>query len=62
MVPDSDFKDPSLRDDKQFVVKVSLHSEDRFLFRLGSEDMVLLKETIINMVLQKHRHFLHCPN
>ena len=40
-VPGSDFKDPSLREEIPFVVKVSLHSDDLFLFRLGSEETLL---------------------
>lgn len=49
LVPDSDFKDPSLRDDRPFVVKVSLHSEDLFLFRLGSAETLLLQRNISNI-------------
>lgn len=41
-IPGSDFKDPSLREEIPFVVKVSLHSDDLFLFRLGSEETLLL--------------------
>lgn len=40
--PGSDFKELSLRDDRLFAAKVSLHSESLFLFRLGSEALLLI--------------------
>ena len=49
-VPGSDFKDPSLREEIPFVVKVSLHSDDLFLLRLGSEDILLLRSRKTNQV------------